>query len=439
MALQKIKLFTKQIEALHKLRDDSTNEIMYGGGARGGKSWLGNLWVMMETYEKPNSAWLIGRSSFTDLRDTTLSTFFKVIKEYGVASDFSYNAQTHIMKNNRTNSIIYFKELGWFPSDPEYDRLGSFDLTGCFIDECQQVRKKVTDVIKARFSVLEGDGWQTIPKSFYSCNPSLNWVMKDFVKPHDDGTLEGDKCFIRSLVTDNPYVPQAYIDNLKKADKVTIERLLYGNFYYDNDPRKLVETDKIIDLYTNTYVEDGRKYLVGDIATRGSDRFVLGYWNGFRLEKIFSEDKSTGKGIIEKMQEMSLKYGIPNSNIVYDADGVGSALSGFIANTNEFKNGSKAKGNQNYNHLKSQCYFKLAEYINEGKIYISDSSYKDLLTEELEHIKRDNVDKDGKLSILAKDKVKEHLGRSPDFSDMLMMRMYFEVQGQIESFNADFF
>jgi len=39
------------------------------------------------------------------------------------------------------------------------------------------------------------------------------------------------------------------------------------------------------------------------------------------------------------------------------------------------------------------------------------------------------VDSDGKLRILGKDKVKEGLGRSPDFADAMMMRMVLELRG----------
>jgi len=45
--MKEIKLFKKQIEAYKLLTDDSTNEVLYGGGSRGGKSWLGNLWIML--------------------------------------------------------------------------------------------------------------------------------------------------------------------------------------------------------------------------------------------------------------------------------------------------------------------------------------------------------------------------------------------------------
>ena len=44
-----------------------------------------------------------------------------------------------------------------------------------------------------------------------------------------------------------------------------------------------------------------------------------------------------------------------------------------------------------------------------------------------------DADKDGKLAVMPKDKVKDKLGRSPDISDMLMMRMHFELR------STDFF
>jgi hypothetical protein len=60
-------------------------------------------------------------------------------------------------------------------------------------------------------------------------------------------------------------------------------------------------------------------------------------------------------------------------------------------------------------------------------IFASDK-VKELICQELEVIKSETLDKDGKLSVINKDKMKEILNRSPDFADMLMMRMYFEVR-----------
>ena len=44
----------------------------------------------------------------------------------------------------------------------------------------------------------------------------------------------------------------------------------------------------------------------------------------------------------------------------------------------------------------------------------------------MEQVKQYNMDKDGRRAVIPKDKVKETIGRSPDFSDALMMRMWFE-------------
>jgi hypothetical protein len=88
----------------------------------------------------------------------------------------------------------------------------------------------------------------------------------------------------------------------------------------------------------------------------------------------------------------------------------------------------------NYQNLRSQCYYTLGEYIEMHKIAIKteNSDYKQFLTEELEQIKAKDSDKDGKLKIISKDIIKEHLGRSPDFADNPMMRMYFEVAKALE-------
>jgi hypothetical protein len=91
------------------------------------------------------------------------------------------------------------------------------------------------------------------------------------------------------------------------------------------------------------------------------------------------------------------------------------------------------KGNaitENFSNLKSQCYFKLAEYINQERVFIDckDITIKESIIQELEQVKQHNMDKDGKRQVLPKDKVKELIGRSPDFSDTLMMRMWWELQ-----------
>ena len=70
----------------------------------------------------------------------------------------------------------------------------------------------------------------------------------------------------------------------------------------------------------------------------------------------------------------------------------------------------------------------LAEAVNKGEMYLETESHKESIIQELEYVKMYDMDKDNKLKILPKEKVKEHIGRSQDFSDSMAMRMYFEVK-----------
>jgi len=118
------------------------------------------------------------------------------------------------------------------------------------------------------------------------------------------------------------------------------------------------------------------------------------------------------------------------SSVVVDEDGIGGGVKdilrcqGFVNNSTPMKvEGEK----ENFSNLKSQCYFKLADKVRDNEVYIKDTSIQEVLIQELEQIKQKDMDKDGKKSIIPKDKIKELIGRSPDYADMLMMRVYFEL------------
>lgn len=436
--IKQVKFFKKQGEALKLLLNDFTNEILYGGGARGGKSWLGCFWVIMIMLSKDGSAFLVIRKDHRRLIDTTLVTFMKVLKWCGVNDRFKYNAQRSIFTCDN-GSVCYFREGKYLPQDPEYDRFGSYDLTGAFIDEAQEIRKKLIDVLRGRFSLLKGEGWTAIPKMFLSCNPSKGFIYTDFYKPHKEGILEKEKAFVKALATDNPYVSQAYIDNLKRSDKITVQRLLYGNFEYDDNPNALMDYDSICDLFTNTHIErTGKRYITADIAMKGSDLFVIFVWDGFVLIDFYAIPKSGGKEIIDKINEFRRKYQIGESHVVYDSDGVGAFIGGeggFLRYAKPFVNNGRPLENkgekENYENLKTQCTYKMAErVVSSGYDLSLFEAQKEALIEELEVISTRDADKDGKLKVTRKEQVKELIGRSPDFKDALMMREYFELDYQ---------
>lgn len=434
MSAVDVHVFSKQAQALDFLSPDNSevSEVLYGGGARGGKTYIGCLWQILRRITMAGSVGFICREESVKLRDTTVVTFFEVLTDLKLTSAVNFNS-TRLIANFSNGSIIYFRDLKRMPTDPEFDRLGSYGITDCFIDEAQQICAKAISVLKGRYSVLSGknpDGtmWRTIPKALYTCNPRRNWIYTDFVKPAKMGTLAPHRRFIKSLPLDNPHVDQAYIDNLLKADKITVQRLYFGNFEYDDDPATLCDFDAINDLFTNEHIQPKpARTCSADIALKGHDRFVVAVSEGNVYRFVVDEVYSPGKQVYETLRDVLKKEKVPRSYSIVDADGVGSFLESFLPGIKEFHGGSRPNNMLKYENLRAECYFKLAELINDRKIrVICTPEQRERLMEELGALKQANIDNDvRRKGINPKETMKIIIGRSPDYMDALMMSMFF--------------
>lgn len=435
-----INITKKQGEAYKSLIDKKTEQVLYGGAAGGGKSFLGCFWIISNCFAYPGTKWLMGRSELKTLKRTTLSTFFDVVSMLKISEQINYKEQKGEIEFSNGSKVILY-DLKHYPGkDPNFDGLGSLEITGAFVDEANQITSKARDVLQSRIR-YKLDQFGLIPKILYTCNPAKNWVYQDFYKPWKDGKLNKSKSFVQALVSDNPHVSQHYVSNLQAMkSKALKERLLKGNWEYDNDPNTLCEYDAILDVFSNEHIKPtGQRYLTCDVAMQGSDSFVLIAWNGWVAFDKKILPKTGGKEVIDEINEMRMKHKVRPSNIIYDADGVGSFIGGsggFITRAKPFVNGSKAlkygKDVERYENLKTQCYYHLARKINEGGIYLPCLiEEKERVIQELEQIKSRETDSDRVLRLIKKSDVKEFLGRSPDISDALMMRMYFELGGKL--------
>ena len=430
-----MKLTVKQTVALDILEDNKTTELLFGGGAGGAKSVLGCYWILKNCYKYPGTRWLIGRSKLKSLKETTLNTFWEVCKMQGVTSDqYKYNQQEGSITFHSTGSQILLKDLFLYPSDPLFDDLGSLEITGAFIDECNQIVLKAWNIVKSRIR-YKLDDYNLLPKILGTCNPSKNWVYTYFYKPHEDNTLPQNIKFVQSLLSDNYYISKHYRENLLTLDNNSKQRLLFGNWNYDDDPTTLCSFDAISDMFTNDHVKkSGKKYLSADLAMKGRDRFVTGLWDGFICWIKIDKQKSSGKEIEEDLKSLMISENVPRSQSIADSDGMGAYLESYLTGIKEFHGGGKPNDDTEYANLKSECGYKLAELINKRLIKVNcTTEQRQLSSEELGQLKADNLDADEKKKrIIKKDTMKEALGRSPDYLDMLIMRMYFEVKPEIK-------
>lgn len=218
-----------------------------------------------------------------------------------------------------------------------------------------------------------------------------------------------------------------YKGQLEKLDRLSKERLLYGNWEYDASDTNLINYDAILNLFTQKGKE-GENYITCDVARFGSDKTVIMVFYGLQVIRIKTFDKSSVVEVADEIRRLQTEYSVNLHNIIVDEDGVGGGVKD-ILRCKGFVNNSKPLKNENYQNLKTQCYYKLSDLINKGQIGIDtkDINIRQYIIEELEQVCMHNPDKDNKLQIVPKDTVKAILGRSPDFSDALAMRCYYEI------------
>lgn len=377
----------------------------------------------------------MGRSKLKTLKETTLATFNDLVSQLGIRDQFKYNDNKGVITHKNGSEII-LKDLFLYPADPNFDSLGSLEITGAFIDECNQITYKAWQVVKSRirFKLKENN---LTPKILGSCNPAKNWVYSKFYLPSRNKELPHYMKFIQALPTDNPHLPKSYLEALLQLDENSRQRLYYGNWEYDNDPSALMSMQNIWAIFNNESVTTGDKFITADIARFGRDKTVIMAWDGFRCEYIQTIDKNKITEAVDAINAVAKRFNVPLSNIIVDSDGVGGGAvdsldcEGFVNNGRPLPNPTTGD-DENFQNLKSQMYFKLAEMINKGEIYVNceDGSVQDYITKELEQVKQYEMDKDGKRRVMPKDKIKELIGRSPDYSDCLMMRMWFLYRKQ---------
>lgn len=436
----------KQEIAWDHLNDKETIFIGYGGAAYGGKSWLLCYWLTIMSLAYPNTAWGLGRRELTTLKRTTLMTLFKVFKECGINPDehYNYNQQINLI-TFFNGSQIFLIDTAYKPTDPLYTRFGGYELTGLGIDESAETAFEAIEILSTRCGRRLNGKYNLPKKILETFNPDKGHVYRRYYQPYKNGTLPKTFKFVPALPKDNPSgEAEAYVQSIiSTASQVTIQRLIYGNFEYEDDPTRLFETDHLLDMFTMDHKPSDQKYLTVDVARFGNDKTVIFQWEGLHVKKIYSYDQTSTKFIREKIESLCSEHQIQRSKVIVDEDGVGGGvvdetkgIKGFVNNSRQIDDKDSRKP-LNYANLKTQCYFALADLVLKGKISVYkgvNEHVKETLIGDLEQIKRKDPDKDGKIQLVPKDKIKEMTGRSPDYADAMMMRMYFEINRKDQSF-----
>jgi len=418
-----IEFHDKQKEALSYLAiDNDCRQLLYGGSAGSGKSFLGCDWQIKRRLKYPGTRGLIGRAELKKLRLSTLATFFELCTKYNLIAGkhFTYNGQDHVI-NWYNGSQIILMDLADMPSDPDFGRFGSLEITDYFVDEASEVTEKCINILnsRVRYKLINDN-----PKGLLTCNPHKGWLYREFFDAQRNGSIRKDRRFIQALPTDNPHISPVYIESLQMLPDIDRKRLLEGDWDYDETKDRLYEYDDLLRCFRPSTTL-GDKFITADIARMGDDRTVIIVWNNLHAEKFVVLKHKPINEVVDTINDPIKNHSVRLSNVLVDEDGIGGGVVDFIR-CKGFLNGSKAV-RDNYMNLKCDCYFKLGELISSNAITF-EGTHKDTIVKELEMIRREKIDSDGKLRVTNKEDLKKRHGISPDFADAIMMRSFYELK-----------
>lgn len=312
-----------------------------------------------------------------------------------------------------------------FKSADKPDNLFGEDVYSCVFDEAP--RAKVEAFYALRSTITATGGKMKLIGNFGGIS---NWMHQLKIKAGNDKEYAYFKITAWDAVNEGILDESEILQAQKDLPNKIFKQLYLAEEQESDD--QLCSYDAINSLWTNTHAITGEKYMTADIALHGSDKFVLLVWDGLKIKHSIVIDKCEANEVEDLLKSIAEKFLVKRSNIIYDADGLGSFLRGYLQGAKPFNNGGKVVGDVNYKNLKSQCGYKLAEYINAGKIMIDCEVDRSEMIKELECLQSYKLDDDGKIQLMPKAKIKEIIGKSPDILDALTMRMFFEIKPELK-------
>lgn len=473
----------KQALAFEIFANPQVVDIDFGGGAGGGKSITITEWAVLECRKYQGIRIGIARNEISNLRRTTIQTLLYEshpllhVRE----SDYKYHDLINPRVDYRNGSQILFVDLAYAPRDPNYDRLGSLNLTHTIIEEQGEVRKQAKEVFSSRKNRYLNKKYNIVGKHIGTQNPATNWTRQEYYDPYiklvaengnedyqlwpifnDDGEqvfvvmpdgrrLPALRAFIKSLVTDNPFISPNYIEELRAKPLAERKRLLEGNWDYYHDAstmfkrsmferRGKLDGEGVINYASADPSLGGDKVAFSWLQAKGDLRHVR---EVVEL-KLPAEVKKPGEYVAKHFVEFCKQRKIGYKNASVDVIGIGQAcLEGCITlgfMVQPFRAGSttgvrtldenptgrariderRGNGIALFDNIRSQNFYDMATAANDGTLTFDEKMPEEIYDALCTELEAHGYDAEGKKIIVdKKPKIKERIGHSPDFADSL--------------------
>ena len=240
----RIKIDWQMTQKQKSFVDADTTEVLYGGAAGGGKSYVQVMDAMIFALKYEGSKQLILRRTFAELEKSIIRTVLELYPR----EIFKFNSSTHTGRF-ANGSIIDF---GYIANEKDVYQYQSAEYDVIRFDELTHFTE--TQYVYMLSRVRGANGYPKQMKS--STNPGgvgHQWVKKRFVDPSPPNKMfigEGNlsKVFIPALLTDNPFLAKndpSYRERLEALSEREKKALLYGDWnifegqYFDEFDEKV--------------------------------------------------------------------------------------------------------------------------------------------------------------------------------------------------------
>lgn len=404
---------------------------MYGGAIRGGKSYVGIGLLIALCKLFPGSRWAVVRKDLPRLRRNTIPIYDKIRPDrfIGTVNKVEWKATA-----TNGSEILFVPES--IKDDPDLDRWKGLEVNGFLFEEANEMAEKTFFKAQERMGTWIIPNTKRQPPSLIlsTCNPARNWVKRTFYDAWRSGAIKRPYFYLPANVTDNPYLSQEYLDDLKNLPKAEYERFVLGNWDAADDPEQLIKYEWVLAAKGVEKVP-GKRSMGVDVARFGDDSTVFAMMDGNELESIEPHDGLAIDQTADRAQAIMTDREKPigADQVKIDAVGLGAGVVDILRKAGfavvEVLAGAKATkdgvpgypGGFRYYNLRSQLWFEMREKFRTGQIYIPDMPSR--LIEDLTAPKY-SISGEKVLRVESKDDIKKRLGRSPDYADALMQALY---------------
>ena len=436
------------------LDDPQYTDVLFGGSAGGAKSFFVCMWAVFQCRDYPGIAIGLGRKELKRLKRTTLVTLLsKVHPMLGIHEwDYKYNAQEGFIEYVNGSKIVLI-DMAYAPTDPDFDKFGSLELTHVIIEEVGEANKKAVDVLSSRRNRMLNKEYGLVGKLVMTCNPTQNFIRQEYWKPYDElggGRLQkwergnvilpttkervvAYRAFLRSSVYDNPFIDENYIETLRNLPEQERKRLLEGDWNYADDDDSLFKSllmDRAT-VYDYPETEDNKfnKFIGVDVADKGKDDTiatlvvdgVIVAQKALLLDMTAEEMKNTEKPLSYLYADELIKFAQQNGftaqqakNIAIEGNGVGVGMRdamrirGWYISLYEATSKSRSTGYYNFMLDMDSGAIKMIHGLDDGELRRQLAAHTYEMVNQEPQVKK-------------KKDLRADLGRSPDQADSAMI------------------